>query len=68
MNTAVAHYYRQTRAHQWKHWDRSDNSGGGAWPGEHARAALLSARAHVNFMKRMEVYCAPKKRRTRKQR
>ena len=66
MNAAIAHYYRRTRAHQMATWDRADNSGGGAWPGEHASAALQSARAHLNFMKRMEAYCAPKKRLAKK--
>ncbi len=59
---ALVHHYRHFRAHQLKTWDRADNSGGGAWPGEHANAALRSARAHLNFVKRMEGYCAPKKR------
>jgi hypothetical protein len=62
MNTATLHYYKHFRAHQLKTWDRESNSGGGAWPGNHASAALKSARAHLNFMKRMEAYCAPSKR------
>ncbi len=66
MNTALAHYYRRFRAHQLATWDRDGNSGGGASPGEHASAAYCSARAHLNFMERMKVYCAPKKRRAKK--
>lgn len=66
MNAAVLHHYRYFRAHQLRTWDRRDNSGGGAWPGEHASCAFQSARAHLNFMKRMEAYCAPKKRRAKK--
>jgi hypothetical protein len=66
MDRAIAHYFRRTRTHQQATWDKANNSGGGAWPGEHAAAALQSARAHKHFMERMEKYCAPKKRRAKK--
>lgn len=65
MDTAVLHYYRRFRAHQMATWHRDSNSGGGAWPGEHAAAAYQSARAHMNFMKRMERYTKPTRRKRR---
>ena len=66
MNRTLAHHYRHFRAHQLKTWHKDSNSGGSAWPGEHALSAYMSARSHLAFMKRMEAYCAPKKRRAKK--
>lgn len=67
MDNAVLHHYRHFRRHQLATWHKDSNSGGGAWPGEHAAAALRSARMHLNFMKRMERYTAPAKRRRNRQ-
>ncbi len=63
MQASVLHHYKKFRTHQLATWDRSDNSGGGAWPGEHAAVALRSARAHVHFLKRLKGYCQPSRKR-----
>jgi hypothetical protein len=62
MTPAIAHHYKRTRAHQMATWDRYNNSGGSAWPGEHAIAAYNSARAHIYFLQRLKEMTKPKKR------
>ncbi len=68
VSPAIVHHYRHFRAHQWATWDRDGNSGGGAWPGEHASCAYWDARRHLHFMKRLEEYLRPKKKRRAKRR
>jgi len=65
MNAALLTEYRKARAHQLATWSASNNSGGGAWPGCHASAALKAARMHLNFLQRMKQYTAPTKRRAK---
>ncbi len=68
MNRALAHHYKHFRAHQLATWHPDSNSGGSAWPGEHAANALQSARRHVNFMERMKEYTKPTRKRRAKKR
>ena len=63
--TPLEHWYRHFRAHQMATWHRESNSGGSAWPGCHAEAALRGARMHLNFAKRMEKYTKPSRKKRR---
>lgn len=58
MKHELLHYYRKFRQHQ------SETDGGGAWPGEHAIAAYLSAKSHIHFLKRLGDDCKEHKRRS----
>jgi hypothetical protein len=47
----LIHYYRQARRHQLETYSAERGTGGGAYPGCHAEAAINSARGQIHLRK-----------------